>query len=559
MSNRNGRNGPAHMASSKKKSSSGSGSGRRRREPLQDNYYYEEPREQDFEEFEDVSSYSSSRRKKEDLKELERQKNKKKGSTAKKVILIVVAILLLAVAGIYCYVKFYLLDGLTVETITKNKGELGIQSEVQLDDSIKNIALYGVDARPNETQVRSDAIMIVSVDNKHGKIKMTSILRDSNVSMKIEDDDGSYYYTDDKITHAYFYGGPKLAVQTLNRNFSLNIEDYVTVDFAQMAKIVDAVGGVDIYVSGEEALEINTNLYTLSQEVANEKEYDDDFDEDKSPKIIYSDYLKNIYDTRDFAYASADEFESKVRHLNGNQAVAYGRIRYIGNDDARSVRQQNVLKGLIEAVRGKSKLEYPEMIRKLMPMCTTSLDFTDIMGMLPILFTDFTMESISVPGEEENPSGGTNPRGGWVYQYDLEEAARHIHRFIYEDGASTSMNAIGKDEHVHEVSNLRYSESSGGGDSDLDGLISSMPSGSDVSSEPSSDVSSEPSSSDVGSEPSGGDVSSEPSSSEIWVDPPIESEPDNGGGEGGGEDTGGWEEGNANGNVTFEKRRQNHA
>lgn len=559
MSNRNGRNGPAHMASSKKKSSSGSGSGRRRREPLQDNYYYEEPREQDFEEFEDVSSYSSSRRKKEDLKELERQKNKKKGSTAKKVILIVVAILLLAVAGIYCYVKFYLLDGLTVETITKNKGELGIQSEVQLDDSIKNIALYGVDARPNETQVRSDAIMIVSVDNKHGKIKMTSILRDSNVSMKMEDDNGDYYYTDDKITHAYFYGGPKLAIQTLNRNFSLNIEDYVTVDFAQMAKIVDAVGGVDIYVSGEEALEINTNLYTLSQEVANEKEDDDDFDEDKSPKIIYSDYLKNIYDTRDFAYASADEFESKVRHLNGNQAVAYGRIRYIGNDDARSVRQQNVLKGLIEAVRGKSKLEYPEMIRKLMPMCTTNLDFTDIMGMLPILFTDFTMESISVPGEEENPSGGTNPRGGWVYQYDLEEAARHIHRFIYEDGASTSMNAIGKDEHVHEVSNLRYPESSGGGDSDLDGLISSMPSGSDVSSEPSSDVSSEPSSSDVGSEPSGGDVSSEPSSSEIWVDPPIESEPDNGGGEGGGEDTGGWEEGNANGNVTFEKRRQNHA
>lgn len=561
MSNRNGRSGPAHMASSKKGGSRSSGSqngARRRREPLQDNYYYEEPRTGGSQQFEDVSSYSSSLRKREDMKELERQK-KKKGSRAKKAVLITLAVLLvLAGAGTY-YVFGYLLKDLTVETITKNKGELGIRSEVQMDTSIKNIALFGVDARPNETQVRSDAIMIVSVDNKHGKIKMISVLRDSNVSMQIKDDSGGSYYMDDKITHAYYYGGSELAIQTLNRNFDLNIEDFVTVDFAQMAKIVDAVGGVDIEISGAEAQAINENLYTLSREVAEEKEnsqWDEDYDEDNFPKIVNTDYLKNIYGTRDFAYASADEFESGTYHLNGNQAVAYGRIRYLDSDDVRSVRQQNVLKALIESVRGKSKLEYPEMIRKLMPMCKTSLDFTDIMNMIPIMFTDFTMESITIPGQDENARGGYNSRGGWVYMYNLEEAARHINRFIYEEDASP--NDVVLDEHVLEVSNLDYpSESSDVNSGSNDGLISSFPSGNEVSSgSESSDLSSSSNTSSWGDsssglESSGGPDYSDPVSSSgsgEWSSTPEVSVPEV---DDGGDDGGGWDDGAPNGSVNF--------
>lgn len=556
MSNRNGRPGPAHMASSKKSGSKGGAQNgaRRRREPLQDNYYYEEPRQGGLQQFEDVSSYSSSHRKKEDLKELERQK--KKGSKAKKAILITLAVLLVLAGGVIYYVFGYLLKDLTVETISKNKGELGIRSEVQMDTSIKNIALFGVDARPNETQVRSDAIMIVSVDNKHGKIKMISVLRDSNVSMQLKDDNGGSYYMDDKITHAYYYGGSELAVQTLNRNFDLNIEDFVTVDFAQMAKIVDAVGGVDIEISGAEAQAINENLYALSREVAEEKEnsqWDEDYNEDNFPKIVNTDYLKNIYGTRDFAYADASEFESGTYHLNGNQAVAYGRIRYLDSDDVRSVRQQNVLKALIQSVRGKSKLEYPEMIRKLMPMCKTSLDFTDIMGMIPIMFTDFTMESITIPGEDENARGGYNSRGGWVYMYSLEEAARHINRFIYEEDASPSDVVL--DEHVLGVSNLDYpAESDDSDPNSNDGLISSFPSGDNVSSNPESSSASSGNDtsswidSSGGLESSGGEGSSDIVSSsggEEWNSTPEVSVPEDTGGDDG------WEEGAPNGDVNF--------
>lgn len=416
MSNRNERRGPAHMAGRSNKS----------REPLRDRYTYEQPPR--GQEFEDVESYSSARQKKNDLKELERQKKKKmsRGKKAAIIISVIVLVLLAAGAAAYFYLFGYLLKDLTVEPITKDKAQLGINSQVQTDTSIKNIALFGLDARDDEFEGRSDCIIILSVDNKHGKIKMASVLRDSNVSMRMTDDYGDYYYTDDKITHAYFYGGPELAVNTLNRNFSLDIEDYVTVNFIRLAEIIDACGGVRINITYDEMLEINANL-------------DLQYNESSDAIISDSDYL----------YEDGDVL------LNGNQAVAYARIRHLDSDDMRASRQQNVLKALLEQARGKSKLEYPEMIRKLMPMCKTSLDFTDIVSLVPIMLTDFQVETISVPGEEESPGGGMNSRGGWVYLYDLEVAARHINRFIYEQNEPS----IHLDDHVLEVS---YLSTSGG-------------------------------------------------------------------------------------------------
>lgn len=416
MSNRNEKRGPAHMA----------GRSDRRREPLRDNYTYEQPSRS--RQFEDVESYSSAKQKKNDLKELERQKKKKMSRGKKAAIIITVIVLLLCAIGAvaYFYLFGYVLKDLTIEPISKDKAQLGINSQVQTDTSIKNIALFGLDARDDEFEGRSDCIIILSVDNKHGKIKMASVLRDSNVSMRMTDDDGNYYYTDDKITHAYFYGGPELAVNTLNRNFSLDIEDYVTVNFIKMAEIIDACGGVRLNISYDEMNEINTNLGLQINE-----SIDADID--------YDDYL----------YEDGDVL------LNGNQAVAYARIRHLDSDDMRASRQQNVLKALLEQARGKSKLEYPELIRKLMPMCKTSLDFSDIVSMVPIMLTDFKIETMSVPGEEENPGGGLNSRGGWVYLYDLEVAARHINRFIYEEAAAQ----IHLDDHVLEVS---YLSTSGG-------------------------------------------------------------------------------------------------
>lgn len=427
MSNRDNRNGPSHMASSNRGKQNRTGRGnstpgkktasgaqrqnrasreprqsRASREPLNDNYYYEEPPRSRRQgggatDFEDVSSYSSQRKRKEDQREIERAKKKKKGSAKKKVLAGFLVLLVLVGAGMY-YVFGYLLDGLKFGSITTPRDEL-IHPDAQTDTSIKNIALFGLDAREDEDTGRSDALMVLTVDNKHGKLKLTSILRDSNVEIE--------GYGEDKITHAYAYGGPDLSIKTLNQNFKLDIDDYVTVNFIQMAKIVDAFGGTKVNISYDEMNEINNNL-AMQQAESNDAEIQD------------SDYM----------YEDGDVV------LNGNQAVAYARIRHLeGGDDMRASRQQNVLKGLIGQLKGKSKLEYPELIHTIMPMCETSLDFSDIMGMLPIMFTDFSMETLSIPGEDENAYGDTNSNGSWVYMYDLDLAAQHINRFIYEESS----------------------------------------------------------------------------------------------------------------------------
>ena len=389
------------QSSSRSRSSSRSSTSRPRREELRDNYYYEEPprnwREGD--QFQDISSYSSPRKRREDQRTMESQRRsggrKKKGSLGRK-IAVTFLVLLILIGGGFFYVFGYLLNGLTMTTITKDPAELGIQDGVMSDSKITNIALFGLDARENEDVGRSDALMILTIDQRHGKLKITSILRDSEVNI-----DG---YGSDKITHAYAYGGPELAIKTLNQNYNLDIEDYVTVNFIQMAEIVDAFGGVEINVTDDEMTEINNNLAMQQAESAD-------------ANIVDSDYLSQSGDLL----------------LNGNQAVAYARIRHLDSDDVRASRQQEVLMGLVKRLKSKNILEYPNLIRKVMPMCETSLDFGDIMGMAPFMLTNFEMETMSIPGDEEQPYGAYNDAGAWVYRYDIAAASQHISRFIYEE------------------------------------------------------------------------------------------------------------------------------
>ncbi len=395
------------------------------RRPLRDRYTYEEPRR--------GSRYAEHRREYEPRARQEDARRRKKRGRGRLAVCLILLLVLVA-GGVY-YVFFYMLGGLTLRNITHDHSLLGINSAVLSDSSIKNIALFGLDSREDDGVGRSDALMVLTVDNKHDKIKLTSILRDSNVSIRRTDEDGSIYYMDDKITHAYAYGGPETAINTLNRNFNLDIEDYVTVNFAQMAKIVDALGGVDMEISPEEIVEINKNLRDLWWEIELEKMEDAEngvYGQIEYAKIADSDYFRN-------AYGEAEEedpsvFTGGVYRLNGNQAVAYARIRHIDGDDARAGRQQKVLKALLDGLKNKSKLEYPDLIHTLMPLCETSLDFGDIMDMSPIVLTDFTFETLSIPNEEE-ADFGFNSQGSWVYVYDLEAAANRLGQFIYEEDA----------------------------------------------------------------------------------------------------------------------------
>lgn len=325
------------------------------------------------------------------VKRMGKPKKQKKYPWIKWVVLAVVFLIIAAVAGYaFSILKEYNYEALDTEN-------LGINSDLQqeiVDDSIVNIALFGVDQRYSQEAVRSDSIMILTVDKKHGKIKLSSIMRDTYV--KVE----GYY--DTKINHAYFYGGPQLAVKTLNQNFGMNITDYATVNFEQMANIIDAVGGVEIDVS--EAERINANA--------------------------------SIREQAETAGLELDLIEKAgLQTLNGTQAVAYARIRAVGNADFdRTDRQREVMRQLFNKALDTSPLQYPEVARKLLPSVKTSLDFNDIMDLAGILTAgDITMEELRIPRDEHVTGYISDKNGSSCIDVDLEAATETLHAFIYDD------------------------------------------------------------------------------------------------------------------------------
>ena len=186
--------------------------------------------------FEDMSSYSSS-------KEYKKRRKNRRGRTVAKSLFGVLCVLMILLGTGSMYISTELIGDLTTTTITKDKDALGIQESAILDNSIKNIALFGLDSRTSEFKGQSDVIMILTVDNRHHSIKMTSIMRDTRVPIEGQGFEQYIDGWDTRINAAYAYGGPELAIRTLNQHFGLDIEDYVTINFVNMAAIVDAFGG----------------------------------------------------------------------------------------------------------------------------------------------------------------------------------------------------------------------------------------------------------------------------------------------------------------------------
>ena len=356
-------------------------------------------RKQRRDEFQDISSYSS--------KQAYKKNQKKKKRMGLKVFLSFICVILVLVGGVMIYASTVLLGDLKTTTITKDKTELGISEETKSEAGITNIALFGVDARDYDGGTfagRSDAIMVMSIDNVHHKVKLTSIMRDVRVYMG----DGSPYDSGyDKLNHAYMYGGPEQAIRAINQNFGLDIQDYVTVNFSAMAKIVDAFGGVNIDLTEEEVEQVNINMRDLAA---------------TSPDSMAGDVS---------TYAPLSAGEGVL--LNGDEAVAYGRIRAIGNDNGRVERQQEVLSALLSKASSISKLEYPSIIQQLAPLCETSLTFDKMIGQAQIALTGFDIERLSIPSDVEGYASDYCEGGGWMWTYDTDVAAQHIHEFIYED------------------------------------------------------------------------------------------------------------------------------
>ena len=257
---------------------------------------------------------------------------------------------------------------------------------------ITNIALFGIDTRPDEP-TRSDCMMVMSVNADTGTIKLISLMRDSEVEIE--------GHGTQKLCHAYSYGGPELAIKTINQTFDLNITDYAEVNFVQMANLIGEVGGVDIDVSEAERVEANKYI----------KEYYESFD--MEPELIE---------------------EAGYQHLNGIQAMTYARIRKGGNYGhwGNGNRMFIVQVAMWEPVQDKSITELVAMMPRLLPYVTTSLKKSEMVSLAKGLFANGQpqIEHSRVPKDGEWEYGGSQEQ---YIVYDLDKAAQDINDYIYGD------------------------------------------------------------------------------------------------------------------------------
>lgn len=273
----------------------------------------------------------------------------------------------------------------TAPTMAEAKAAVAEQAEkVQEQKELPEIyAIFGVDGKEGE-RGRSDCILLMSFEKESGTLRMCSIARDTMVTIPGEG-------VKTKLGHAYSMGGPEKAMETLNENFGLNITHYASVNFTQMADIVDLMGGVEVQLTQAE-----WNYMGLGEP-----------------------YLGSM-------------------RLNGEKALQYCRIRSIDSDDVRTGRQRTLIASMLGQLRDVPRARLPELLADGIKMCRTNVGFGDLLRLgKSVLSVKNGVETVSMalPGDSVNAWGGIREDGIWYYVYDLHQAANVVSEFFYGENA----------------------------------------------------------------------------------------------------------------------------
>ena len=246
----------------------------------------------------------------------------------------------------------------------------------------RNIALFGVDSRDNSfSNTRSDCIIIVSINKKANDVKLTSVYRDTYVNIE--------GHGLDKITHAYAYGGPELAMSTLNENLDLNITEFVTVNFETVKTVVDEVGGITLKITDAEAKQIGLNgggTYTL----------------------------------------------------DGDEALAYSRIRKIDSDYQRTERMRTVIEAVFDKVKTMDVNELSNFADTILPLVSTNISSNQIIGMIPsVLFYNIT-DSEGWPYDVQ----GYSSDAWYGVPVTLESNVKELHEKVFGNSNYTPTSTV---------------------------------------------------------------------------------------------------------------------
>ena len=243
---------------------------------------------------------------------------------------------------------------------------------------VMNILLIGEDLRDTAEggAGNTDVMMILSVNTKDKTVTMTSIMRDCYVYIP------NWYST--RINAAYYNGGVDLTRETIETYMNIKIDRYVLVNFMTFIDIVDTLGGLDITVTDEEA-----NGYPdADPNGENTRGMQNPLDEQNK-------YLGNKKGT-DYIKKGGD------LHLNGNQALAYARLRYVGNSDyERTERQRKVIKEMIKESRSLSLVEMDRLAKKILPQIETDITKAEAAQLLVDMldYRNYKIQEYRVPAD----------------------------------------------------------------------------------------------------------------------------------------------------------------
>lgn len=268
------------------------------------------------------------------------------------------------------------------------------------DPYILNIMLFGADQYGN--QGLSDTMILLSIDNRHEKIKMTSFLRDTYISIP------GYYAT--KLNAAYSLGGAELSIATIEANYGVQVDRYAIVNFETFKEIVDIMGGVDVELTQQEIYYINDQIAQNGQ----------------------SEYLP-------------PDTQEGIVHLNGQQSLWYARNRggyvngteYGGSDWDRVERQRKFLNAIIDELKTASLTEIVQIVNAVGPNITTNLKNSEITTLVSgaLTYLNYDVEQLSMP-TDGTWSYGYNEAGSVILVNDWNQARYDLAKFIYEDSVA---------------------------------------------------------------------------------------------------------------------------
>ena len=260
-----------------------------------------------------------------------------------------------------------------------------------------NIALFGLDAREGESiesGVRSDSMMVASINNETNEVKVVSIFRDTLLKQQ----DGTF----DKANAAYSYGGPQEAIALLNRNLDLDIKNYMSVDFKALSDVIDALGGMELELTAEEVVHMNN--YCVETSEVTGKDY-----ERIEPEV------------------------AGTYHLNGVQATSYARIRATaGGDYKRAERQRLVIEKIVEKAQKANLKTLDKIIDVVFPQVSTSFSSKDLIGIAANALSYQLGETQGFPYSIADTDVVDGYEGSYVVPSDFDGDVKKLHELFVQ-------------------------------------------------------------------------------------------------------------------------------